>query len=335
MVAPNAPPPSSRDHCPGRTGGRTAAKNRHAREAAGHYGPGRWPAWRLKTLALLPAARGRCSSAGSRERARLASASGVSSRWRASSAPLRPQGVTRRSRRLQADYGRPYPSGHRPLAGLDYGGTRRLMRRPIWRGAVFASRGVAASTASALGTGTDWRTVTASSPPFQAGRIQPGATRREGCDAGTTITPENHSFPWVAPGITRGAMHIRPLLPRARSVQQRGGFRCDDPGGEDVAPAVIGWRRRNHTRARQIDRELSRTVDGTERSGALPASRWQGCWRPPGVVRRARRWAHGGVGYGRLAGRTSLAEVAQQHPRPAVAKPRFRTARRPSLDPCL
>ena len=32
------------------TGGRTAAENRPAREAAGHHGPGRWPAWRLKAL---------------------------------------------------------------------------------------------------------------------------------------------------------------------------------------------------------------------------------------------------------------------------------------------
>ena len=32
------------------TGGRTAVENRPAREAAGHHGPGRWPAWRLKAL---------------------------------------------------------------------------------------------------------------------------------------------------------------------------------------------------------------------------------------------------------------------------------------------
>ena len=41
---------------------------------------------------------------------------------RASSAPLRPWRVTRRSRRLRTGYGRPYPSGHRPLAGLHFGG---------------------------------------------------------------------------------------------------------------------------------------------------------------------------------------------------------------------
>ena len=57
------------------------------------------------------------------ERAWIASASGVSRRWRAPPT-LRsgPQRVTRRSRRLRADYGRPCPSGHRPLAGLDFGG---------------------------------------------------------------------------------------------------------------------------------------------------------------------------------------------------------------------
>ena len=30
--------------------------------------------------------------------------------------------VTRRSRRLLAGYGRPYPSSHRPLAGVDFAG---------------------------------------------------------------------------------------------------------------------------------------------------------------------------------------------------------------------
>ena len=79
------------------------------------HGPSLWPA-----IVLPPSA---ADGVGRLPVTRVvASASGASRRCRASYTSFRPCRVTRRPRRLRAGYGRPYPSGHRTLAGLHFGG---------------------------------------------------------------------------------------------------------------------------------------------------------------------------------------------------------------------
>ena len=114
------------------------------------------------------------------------------------------------------------------------------MGRAIWRGAVFASMEVAASKASALGRLEGGHGELS---PFQEGRIQPGATRREGVTRERPLRRKPQVFPGSLPAFLPGPLpgpvdgaHVSGLVNGIRALRSiesvgkcNGGcdWRCD------------------------------------------------------------------------------------------------------------
>ena len=80
------------------------------------------------------------------------------------------------------------------------------------------------------------------SSPLPGGNNSPGATPRDGCDAGTPIAPQNRRIGGVAPGTTGGAIGSARFFPKARSIAQTRAVTVRQPGRQDVIRAVTEGR---------------------------------------------------------------------------------------------